>query len=261
MIFSSASSRTRAFGLARRAATAGMSSEATIASDTASLTPRRLATAASAFCARAVAMTSSRSASESSGEYSRMGAETVASTSRASLSTTSRGTQSRPAISSAENRAHPRRLIVGQFLQRFERQLADAFAFRGEQVGKQPADLARKLRAHHRIDVLGENPVGLGGRRRIGRDRAPRRLIAVRRQVIEHLRFGVGASRQAPAAPSAHAIPGPRARLRRRASWEARGHPRDASGTPSSFGLAGRMHVSAPVKCRRSFPLALLRCL
>ena len=87
--------------LTSSAATAETSSDCTNKSATGSLTGLRLAMALNASCTCPQAMISIRSASDSNGEYCRMGAATTALRSRARRSTKSLGTHVRLLISSA----------------------------------------------------------------------------------------------------------------------------------------------------------------
>ena len=175
---------------------AGMSSEATMASATSAFTGLRRATADDDLFHLAVAMISIRSVSDRSGEYSRIGAATIDSASRASVRTMYFGMQSSDLMLSAStartrgNWSRARRSIVS---------IVSACRFLGffpPQIGHEPRDLARQFEANVVVDIVGEMPVGVRCRARIGRHRAPRRDRPVLGEVMQDVSARVGLAGQ-----------------------------------------------------------------
>ena len=152
------------------------------------LEPRRppLGDGQSAKLACAEVMISIRSASERSGEYSRMGAATT-STSRASALITRRGTQSSDLDFFGQHLAHAGQRIARQALERFDGEFAHALARVVRQIGQKLADLAGELDAHFVIGIVGQMAIGMSRRRGVGGDRAAHFRRTIRRQIKEGL--------------------------------------------------------------------------
>ena len=195
-IRSSVSLRIFASGLTSSAATAGTSSDCTSRSLTGSLTGLRLAMAVSTCCTWPQAMISIRSASDSSGEYSRMGAATTAS----QVARQPQRDVARDAVQAldlfGQDGAHPHRRIARQTFQRLDGEGEDVRAFALRQARHQARDLHRQFGAHLFILIVGQQAVGGGGRREIGGHRVAGGGRAMGGEIVQHIGAGIGAARQ-----------------------------------------------------------------
>src|SRR5665213_2731053 len=156
-----------ALKLTSSADTAGMSSAMAMASETLALSGLRLAMAVSAKRACAEEMISTRSASDKSGEYSRMAAA-ASSISCASLSMMRLGTQSSALISSARMR----RTRCASFSIVSIVRLRIFSLASGGRVGSSLADLARQLGTNVAVIVIGQEAIGMGRCGAVGGDGA-----------------------------------------------------------------------------------------
>ena len=152
--------------------------------------------AASASCTWPQAMISIRSASDSSGEYSRIGAATTLSRSRARLS----DHRMRHAVQMldlfGQDGAHLDRRIARQTFQGLDGQGDDMVAFALLQARHQAGDLDRQFGAHVLFVVVGQHAVGGGRRRRIGGNRLAHGGRAMLGQILQHRFVDIGMLRQ-----------------------------------------------------------------
>ncbi len=141
-------------------------------------------------------MISLRSSSFSSGEYSRIGAATINSTSFASVMTMLCGTLVASLISSATIRRTRGSWSWARCFENLDRQLAHTDPIFVVEIGQDTPDLARELEAHLGIVVLRQHLVGLARRMGVRRNLAPDGRGAVARKVIKDLRLDILAPRQ-----------------------------------------------------------------
>lgn len=136
-----------------------------------------------------------RSASESRGEYSRIGAATDFDVARQPLDDLL-GNAIHRFYFFGKHLPHADKVVAGETLKGFDGQLAQAFALLLRELGHDAADLVRQLDADFVVLVVGQDPVGMRRRGRIGGYRTARRFMTFGGEEKQDFRRRIGPARQ-----------------------------------------------------------------